>query len=425
VSDTDAVALKAERKRERSWILYDCGESAYSMAITTALFPIVLGMYSGNDMILGYYSSLASIIVAVISPILGTFADYKDKKKRFFAFFALLGMVMTVALAFVPKGDWVTLAWIYVISTIGYAGSNIFYDAFLTDVTSDERMDQVSAKGFAYGYIASIIPFGICLGVIYFSGMDQLIGYQISFAITALWWALFTVPLLRNVKQRFYIEPVANPVLGSFRRLAQTFRDIRKLKNVFLFLLAYFFYIDGVDTIIKMVVPYARSVLGKDSLDVFLLLGILLVIQVVAFPFALLFGKLATRFGTLFMIRVAIVIYIVSVSFAYFMNSIVHVFILGIMIAFAQGGIQALSRSYFARMIPKEKSNEFFGFYNIFGKFAAIMGPAIMAAISDLTKQPRLTILGILPLFLIGFGLTWLLPKGDPERNQMSEEATS
>ena len=425
MSDTDAVALKAERKRERSWILYDCGESAYSMAITTALFPIVLGMYSGNDMILGYYSSLASIIVAVISPILGTFADYKDKKKRFFAFFALLGMVMTVALAFVPKGDWVTLAWIYVISTIGYAGSNIFYDAFLTDVTSDERMDQVSAKGFAYGYIASIIPFGICLGVIYFSGMDQLIGYQISFAITALWWALFTVPLLRNVKQRFYIEPVANPVLGSFRRLAQTFRDIRKLKNVFLFLLAYFFYIDGVDTIIKMVVPYARSVLGKDSLDVFLLLGILLVIQVVAFPFALLFGKLATRFGTLFMIRVAIVIYIVSVSFAYFMNSIVHVFILGIMIAFAQGGIQALSRSYFARMIPKEKSNEFFGFYNIFGKFAAIMGPAIMAAISDLTKQPRLTILGILPLFLIGFGLTWLLPKGDPERNQMSEEATS
>lgn len=425
MSDTDAVALKAERKRERSWILYDCGESAYSMAITTALFPIVLGMYSGNDMILGYYSSLASIIVAVISPILGTFADYKDKKKRFFAFFALLGMVMTVALAFVPKGDWVTLAWIYVISTIGYAGSNIFYDAFLTDVTSDERMDQVSAKGFAYGYIASIIPFGICLGVIYFSGMDQLIGYQISFAITALWWALFTVPLLRNVKQRFYIEPVANPVLGSFRRLAQTFRDIRKLKNVFLFLLAYFFYIDGVDTIIKMVVPYARSVLGKDSLDMFLLLGILLVIQVVAFPFALLFGKLATRFGTLFMIRVAIVIYIVSVSFAYFMNSIVHVFILGIMIAFAQGGIQALSRSYFARMIPKEKSNEFFGFYNIFGKFAAIMGPAIMAAISDLTKQPRLTILGILPLFLIGFGLTWLLPKGDPERIQMSEEATS
>lgn len=423
MSDTDAVALKAERKRERSWILYDCGESAYSMAITTALFPIVLGMYSGNDMILGYYSSLASIIVAIISPILGTFADYKDKKKRFFAFFALLGMVMTVALAFVPKGDWVTLAWIYVISTIGYAGSNIFYDAFLTDVTSDERMDQVSAKGFAYGYIASIIPFGICLGVIYFSGMDQLIGYQISFAITALWWALFTVPLLRNVRQRFYIEPVANPVLGSFRRLAQTFRDIRKLKNVFLFLLAYFFYIDGVDTIIKMVVPYARSVLGKDSLDMFLLLGILLVIQIVAFPFALLFGRLATRFGTLFMIRVAIVIYIVSVSFAYFMNSIVHVFILGIMIAFAQGGIQALSRSYFARMIPKEKSNEFFGFYNIFGKFAAIMGPAIMAAISDLTNQPRLTILGILPLFLIGFGLTWLLPKGDPERIQISTEA--
>lgn len=423
MSDLEASERRALRKRERSWILYDCGESAYSMAITTALFPIVLGMYSGNDMILGYYSSLSSIIVAVLSPILGTFADYKDKKKRFFAFFALLGMVMTVALAFVPQGKWVTLAWIYVISTIGYAGSNIFYDAFLTDVTTDERMDQVSAKGFAYGYIASVIPFGICLGIIYFSGMDRLIGYQISFAITALWWALFTVPLLRNVRQRFYIEPVENPVLGSFRRLAQTFKEIRKLKHVFLFLLAYFFYIDGVDTIIKMVVPYARTVLGQDSLDMFLLLAILLVIQIVAFPFALLFGRLAKKFGTLFMIRVAIVIYLISVSFAYFMSSIVHVFILGVMIAFAQGGIQALSRSYFARMIPKEKANEFFGFYNIFGKFAAIMGPAIMAAIADLTDQPRFTILGILPLFLIGFGLTWLLPKGDPERVTMSAEA--
>lgn len=410
------AAGKAERKRERSWILYDCGESAYSMAISTAIFPLVFEMYSGNGMVLGYYSSLSSIIVAILSPILGTYADYKDKKKRFFAFFALLGMVFTALLAVVPEGQWVTLAWIYIISTIGYAGSNIFYDAFINDVTTDERIDDVSAKGFAYGYIASVIPFGISLAVIFFTGMDKMIGYQISFVITALWWALFTVPLLKNVKQRYYIEPVKDPIKGSFRRLGQTFKEIKKLRAIFIFLLAYFFYIDGVDTIIRMVVPYASAVLGGDALDMFMLLGILLIIQIVAFPCALIFGKLATRFGTLTMIRVAIVIYIITVGFAFFLSSITHVFILGALVAMAQGGIQALSRSYFARMIPKEKSNEFFGFYNIFGKFAAIMGPFIMATISDLTGKPRLTILGILPLFLIGFALTWLLPKGDPVR---------
>lgn len=421
--EADTKPQSGQKKRELSWILYDCGESAYSMAITTAIFPIVLGMYSGNDMMLGYYSSLSSIIVALLSPILGTFADYRDKKKRFFLFFALLGIVMTAALAFVPQGQWVTLVWVYIVSTIGYAGSNIFYDAFLVDATSDDRMDVVSSRGYAYGYIASIVPFGICLGIIFFSGLDNLIGYQISFIITALWWGLFTLPLLRNVRQRFYIDPVPNPVAASFRRLAGTFREIRKLKYVFIFLIAYFFYIDGVDTIIKMVVPYTRSVLGKDSLDTFMLLAILLVIQIIAFPCALLFGRLARRFGTLPMIRAAIGIYIVTVGFAFFMNRLAHVFVLGALVALAQGGIQALSRSYFARMIPKEKSNEFFGFYNIFGKFAAIMGPAIMAGLSDLTNQPRYTILGILPLFIAGFALTWLLPPGDPERVSLSADA--
>lgn len=414
--DPSAANERLLKKRERSWIAYDCGESAYSMAITTALFPVLFGMYSGDAMILGYYSSLSSIIVALLSPILGTFADYRDKKKRFFAFFALLGITLTGMLAVVPEGDWITLVWIYVIGSIGYAGSNIFYDAFLVDVTTDERMDNVSAKGFAYGYIASVVPFGLCLGIILLSGMDNAAGYRISFIITALWWGLFTIPLLKNVKQRFYVEPEKNPVLGSFRRLAGTFREIRKLKHVFLFLLAYFFYIDGVDTIIRMVVPYATSILGTDALDTFMLLAILLVIQIVAFPCALLFGRLAGRFGTLTMIRAAIGIYLVTVIFAYFISSITHVFILGAMVAFAQGGIQALSRSYFARMIPKHKSNEFFGFYNIFGKFAAIMGPFIMAAISRLTNNVRNTILGILPLFIIGFVLTFFLPGEVSER---------
>ncbi len=402
---------KEQLTRERSWILYDCGNSAYSMAITTALFPVLFGMFSGNSMTLGYFNSLASIIIAILSPILGTIADYKDKKKRFFFFFFVIGILMTASLAFVPHGQWQALAVIYILSGIGFSGANIFYDSFLTDVTTDERMDMVSAKGFAYGYIASIFPFGVSLAVVFLMGMDKALGYQIGFIITAVWWALFTVPMLRNVKQVYYVDPEPNPIRNSFSRLGHTFREIRQLKVAFLFLLAYFFYIDGVDTIIKMVVPYATTVLGSDSLDTFTLLAILLIIQVVAFPCALLFGYLAKKFGTLFMIRVAILIYIVTVFFAYGMSNLTHVFVLGGMVALAQGGIQALSRSYFARIIPKEKSNEFFGFYNIFGKFAAILGPAIMSFIEGTTGVARYSILGILPLFIIGFLLTLLLPK--------------
>ena len=212
------------------------------------------------------------------------------------------------------------------------------------------------------------------------------------------------------MKQRYYVEPVPNPVAASFRRLGQTFREIRRYRYAFIFLIAYFFYIDGVDTIIRMVVPYATELFGSDALDTFGLLAILLLVQVVAFPCALLFGRLAKRFGTLFMIRVAIGIYLVVVAFAYQISSLAHIFVLACLIALAQGGIQALSRSYFARLIPKQKSNEFFGFYNIFGKFAAIMGPALMAFISAQTGSARHGVLGILPLFLIGFALSWLLP---------------
>lgn len=400
-----------QRKREWSWILYDCGNSAYSMAITTALFPVLFQMYSSKSMMLGYYNSLASIIISLLSPILGSIADYKDKKKRFFLFFALLGIFTTGALALVPMGQWKMLILLFVLSSVGFAGANIFYDAFLVDVTTDERMDVVSTQGFAYGYIASIIPFGISLAIIYLIGMDKALGFQVSFVITALWWGLFTIPLLRHVKQVHYVEPEPRPIYNSFKRLFQTFRDIKKHRHAFLFLLTYFFYIDGVDTIIRMVVPYAQTIFGEDSMDMFILLGVLLLIQIVAFPCALLFGRLANRWGALYMIRVGIAVYILTTLYAWGMKSITDVFILGGMVAFAQGGIQALSRSYFAKIIPKEKSNEYFGFYNIFGKFAAIMGPALMSLITQLTGKPKLSILAVLPLFVIGMALSFMLPK--------------
>lgn len=401
-------------KQEKSWILYDCGNSAYSIAITTALLPAIYGMFDGvSTMNLGYFNSIASIIVAILSPILGTIADYKDKKKRFFLFFFLVGIIFTASLAFVSpsSGMWQLLIIFYILTVVGFAGANIFYDSFLVDVTSDERMDKVSTRGFAYGYISSVIPFGISLGVILFLGLDKAIGYQLGFMITALWWGLLTIPMIKHVKQKHYIEPEPKPVLQSFKRLLTTFRNIKQHKVVFVFLIAYFLYIDGVDTIIKMVVPYATSILGTDSLDMFTLLGILLIIQIIAFPCAIIYGNLAKKYSARTMIIVGIITYIIACISAFFISSVWHIFILGAMIGSAQGGIQALSRSYYAKIIPKKNSNEFFGFYNVFGKFAAIIGPAVMALTTTLTGNARYSILAIIPLFIAGFFVFITLPK--------------
>ncbi|MCF8018847.1 MAG: MFS transporter [Vallitaleaceae bacterium] len=403
-------------QKEKSWILYDCGNSAYSMAITTALFPVYFGMFrGGSGMDIGYFNSIASILVALISPILGTIADYKDVKKRFFAFFALLGIIFTGAIAVVPNGQWQLLIGVYIVTAVGFSGANIFYDAFLVDVSIDANMDSVSTKGFAFGYIASVVPFTISLVVVFLIGLDQMLGYQLGFVITALWWGLFTIPMLRHVRQVHYVEREPQPIKNSFIRLGRTFMNIRRHKTVFMFLIAYFLYIDGVDTIIKMAVPYATDSLGLDPTDVFMLLGILLVIQLIAFPCALLYGVLAKRYSTKKMIVVAIITYIITTIFAFTMTQLWHVFVLGGLIGSAQGGIQALSRSYFAKIIPKNNSNEFFGFYNIFGKFAAIIGPTLMALVATITGVTRYSILAIIPLFILGLILFLFLPEYQSE----------
>jgi len=401
-------------REEKSWILVDCGNSAYSMAVTTALLPIMFGMFENvkHSMDLGYFNSIASILVAALSPILGAAADYKDKKKRFFVFFTFLGVLSTASLAFIPpsSGQWQLLILFFILSAIGFAGSNIFYDAFIVDVTSDERMDKISSLGFAFGYISSVIPFGISLILIFLLGMEKSIGYQTGFIITALWWGLFTIPMIRDVKQIHYVEPGKDTIKNSFIRLAETFKQMKQYQTVFIFLGAYFFYIDGVDTIIKMVIPYATAVMGNDALDTFSLLAILLIIQIIAFPCAIFYGNMAKRFSARTMIIIGIFTYIISCIAAFFISSVWHIFILGAMIGSAQGGIQALSRSYFAKIIPKEKSNEFFGFYNIFGKFSAIMGPTLMSLTTAVTGNARWSIIGIIPLFLVGFIIFIKLP---------------
>lgn len=398
-------------KKELSWILYDCANSAYSMAITTALFPIYFGMVGGNEMNLGYYNSFASIIIAIISPILGTIADFKGMKKKLFTLFSLIAIFSTLFLSFADNFGLPLLMAFFVLGSVTFAGGNIFYDAFLVDVTNDERMDKISTAGFAYGYIASVIPFMFCLGAVLIFGMKNPLGYQIGFVITALWWLILTIPMYKNVEQIYGVEPVPNPVRESFKTIFNTLKDIKKNKIVVIFLCSYFLYIDGVDTIIKMVIPYSKSVLDADKFNTLVLLGILIYVQIVAFPFAIIYGRLASKFGTRNMIKLGIATYMISVIFAYFMSNLLHVFVLSTLIASAQGGIQALSRSYYAKIIPKENANEFFGFYNIFGKFAAIIGPFIMSLITTLTKNPRYSILGIIPLFVVGYLVMLQLPK--------------
>lgn len=398
-------------KKELSWILYDCANSAYSMAITTALFPIYFGMIGGNEMNLGYYNSFASIIIAILSPVLGTIADFRGMKKRLFTLFSIISIFSTLFLSFAGELGLPLLMSFFILGSVTFAGSNIFYDAFLVDVTNDERMDKISTAGFAYGYIASVIPFMFCLGAVLIFGMKNPLGYQIGFVITALWWLVLTIPMYKNVDQVYGVDPVPNPVKESFSTIFHTLKDIKKNKVVVIFLCSYFLYIDGVDTIIKMVIPYAKSVLDADKFNTLVLLGILIYVQIVAFPFAIIYGKLADKFGTKNMIKVGIITYMVSVIFAYFMSNLIHVFVLSTFIASAQGGIQALSRSYYAKIIPKENANEFFGFYNIFGKFAAIVGPFIMSLITTITHNPRYSILGIIPLFVVGYIIMLQLPK--------------
>lgn len=398
-------------KKELSWILYDCANSAYSMAITTALFPIYFGMIGGNEMNLGYYNSFASIIIAILSPVLGTIADFRGMKKRLFTLFSIIAIFSTLFLSFASELGLPLLMAFFILGSVTFAGSNIFYDAFLVDVTNDERMDKISTAGFAYGYIASVIPFMFCLGAVLIFGMKNPLGYQIGFIITAIWWLVFTIPMYKNVDQVYGVDPVPNPVKESFSTIFHTLKNIKKNKVVVIFLCSYFLYIDGVDTIIKMVIPYAKSVLDADKFNTLVLLGILIYVQIVAFPFAIIYGKLADKFGTKTMIKVGIITYMVSVFFAYFMSNLIHVFVLSTFIASAQGGIQALSRSYYAKIIPKENANEFFGFYNIFGKFAAIVGPFIMSLITTITHNPRYSILGIIPLFVVGYIIMLQLPK--------------
>jgi UMF1 family MFS transporter len=402
-------------KEELSWVLYDVGNSAFVLIMVTALMPIFFkdvaaaGM-SGAESTAnwGFANSTASFILAFLSPVLGAMADYKNMKKRFFFFFLFFGLSFTLLLLFINEGQWLLCLILFVFARVGWAGANVFYDAFLVDVTSRDRMDLVSTLGYGYGYVGSVVPFLVVIGLILGSGMQDGLpigAMRASFIIVALWWLLFSLPAIKNMHQIHYLPADPSHVTASFKRLWQTVREIRQYKQVFLFLAAYFFYIDGVGTIITMSTAYGLDL----GFGVTMLIVVLLFIQLVAFPFALLFGRLAGIFSTRRMLMAGIGVYCLATLIAFYLPVIddplqknMAFWFIAFLVASSMGGIQALSRSYYSKLIPAEKSAQFFGFYNVFGKFAAISGPLLMGIIARLTGETRWGVLSILLLFVIG-----------------------
>ncbi len=414
-------------KAERSWIMYDWANSVHSTIIVAAVFPIFFAnvvkdsadAVQSGDVYWGWATSAATLAMACLAPVLGAIGDNKGMKKKLFSTFLVLGLGFTLIMGLTNDWRWMLAG--YALSYLGFSGANLFYDSFITDVTTPDRMDKVSAWGFSMGYIGgSTIPFIISIVMVmmadtFFGWADSpaTMAVKISVFLTVLWWAVFSIPILKNVRQQYYVQsPPGELVKSTVANIWKTFRHILADKAMLFFMLAYFFYIDGVNSVIHMATAYG-STLGLDSTGMIIAL---LVTQLVAVPFAIWFSKLAGRVGSINMISVAIAVYFVICVVGFVMGfgveegfltidqALIMFFTLAVLVGTCQGGIQALSRSFFGKLIPPDRSNEFFGFYDIFGKFAAFMGPALYAVIASATGRSSLGILSIIILFAAGGG---------------------
>ena len=399
-------------KLERNWVMYDVGNSAlvlFNTSVVPIYFDAINTAANSAELVTAWANAqtVASLVVALLMPILGSLADFAGNKIKFFLGFFLTGLVLCLAQA-IPMGAMPFLV-VYVLCTIGLNSSMTFYDAMLPDVTTDERMDAVSSSGYAWGYIGSCVPFIVCIALILGGpaalGLDMLLCVRVAFVITGLWWLAFTLPLIRTYRQRYAKELAPGETSPSEVRrtitgLGTTMRRIAKDRAILIYMVAFFFYIDGVHTVISMATTYGTS-LGIDSTQLILAL---LVTQFVAFPSAIAYGKLAKSQGTLKMIIVAVAAYVVIVLFAaFFLKSALEFWILAIVVGMFQGGIQALSRSYFGKLIPKERANEYYGFFDIFGRYASVMGTLLVSVVTSLTGDASLGVLSIGILLVVGF----------------------
>ena len=410
--------LKGCTKEEKSWIFYDWANSAFSAIVAAIILPIFFKEMAQMDGVSsvdataywGYATSLGTLVCAVLAPFLGSLGDYRGMKKKLFTAFMLLGVISTFLLA--CAGSWKVLLALYVLGTLGFSASCIYYDSFLLDVTDESRMDQVSTLGYGLGYIGgSTIPLVISLLLIQFSdkiGIPTLVATRFSFALTAIWWLVFTIPMLRHVHQKHAVEPEKHLLSQTLHSIAHTGRKILANKSVLFFIIAYFFYIDGVGTIIHMATVFGDSC-GLGSMD---MMVILLVVQIVAFPFAILYGKLAGRFGAHRMILVGIFTYVIVCLVGYNLQKMSDFLMLAVLVGTAQGGIQALSRSFFGKIIPAEYSGEFFGFFDVFGKFSAVIGPTLFGIVAQLTGVTHFGVLAVMAMFILGGAImVFLVPQ--------------
>ena len=397
-------------KLEKSWILYDIGNSAFTLMVST-IIPIYFNSLAESAGISsvdylaswGYAASIATLLVVLSGPVLGTLADQKGYKKKLFLAALLLGVICCVLLGFVH--DWLFFLVLFVIARVGYSVSLIFYDSMLPDVSSPERVDRVSSYGYGLGYIGSCIPFAACLVLVLGAdafGLTLSSAMLLAFLIVAVWWFAVSCPLLKLYRQKHYSESgTRSAVAGSFQRLGNTFRSIKKEKKTFLFLLAFFFYIDGVYAIIDMATAYGTA-LGLDTTG---LLIALLVTQIVAFPSSFLFGHLSGKHAPEKLIMICILAYLGITVFALFMSTQLHFWILAVCVGMFQGGIQALSRSYFTKIIPAERSGEYFGIMDICGKGASFIGTTLISIVSQLTGSVNRGIGVLIITFAVGLAL--------------------
>ena len=403
--------MKQDKKQIYSWAFYDWANSAYSTTVMAGFFPIFFEKFysNPNDVIqstyqLGLANSISSIFIALVSPLLGAIADRGSAKKKLLMIFAFLGSLMTAALWLVEKGDWQLAVFFYIIATIGFMAGNIFYDSLLPSVAGREKVDYVSALGYSLGYLGGGLLFLInVLMYLYpqwFGIPDSSTAIRISFVTVAIWWAIFTVPIIIFMPEPKIRENVSfyDAINGGFKQLKETFDNIREMKIIGTFLIAFWMYEDGVATIVRMAAKIASS-LGFAASDI---ITAILMVQFIGFPAALGYNWFAKKIGTKNAVLVAILGYVVITFLGYLMTDITHFYILAALIGLFQGGIQSLSRSLFTRLVPPNKEAEFFGFYNMLGKFAAVVGPILVGWITVLTGNPRAGILSIVVLFIFG-----------------------
>ena len=383
---------------ERSWILYDIANSAFTLLVST-LIPIYFNSLAGaagvdEDMYLsywGYAGSISTILVAIIAPICGTMSDRKFKKP-IFLLTVVLGCVACAALGMTTH--WLFFLGIFILAKVGFHSSIVFYDSMLPEITTPERMDNVSSMGYAFGYIGSVVPFIACLVLVLFCdsfGLTMGSAMVVAFLITAIWWAVLTIPLARQYKQTAFVEKKGTALGDSFKQLARTFKEAKAEKHVFVYLIAFFFFINGVYTIIDMATAYG-SALGLDTTG--LLLALLLT-QIVAFPCAILFGRLSAKYDTGLLIKICIICYTCITAFGMFLVSLWQFWVLATLVGMFQGGIQALARSYLGKIIKPERSGEFYGLMDICGKGASFLGTTLVAFVSQVTAGIDVNIFGI------------------------------